>query len=192
MINNTSTNEAHYVDMGTFIRTDWKSMYCDVKEMIPSDSLIPRGKEVYLRLCVDSEHAGEQFTRRSGTGFIIYLNTAPIVSLSKRQPTVESSVFGAEFVAMKNDIETYRGLSYKLRMMGVNLSGPTFVYGDNMSVVRNTQRPESVLKEKSNSSCYHTVRESAAMGESLGMCLLLTILLIFLQRLCQVVRSGIT
>jgi hypothetical protein len=49
-------------------------------------------------------------------------------------------------------------------MMGVTLSGPTFVYGDNMSVVHNTQRPESVLKKKSNSICYHAVYESAAMG----------------------------
>jgi hypothetical protein len=49
----------------------------------------------------------------------------------------------------------------------VTLSGPTFVYGDNMSVVHNTQRTESVLKKKSNSICYHAVRESAAMGESI-------------------------
>jgi hypothetical protein len=49
----------------------------------------------------------------------------------------------------------------------VTSSGPTFVYGDNMSVVHNTQRPESVLKNKSNSICYHAVRESAAMGESI-------------------------
>jgi hypothetical protein len=80
---------------------------------------------------------------------------------------VESSVFGAEFVAMKNGIETCRGLRYKLRMMDVTLSGPPFVYWDNMSVVHNTQRPESVLKKKSNSICYHAVRESAAMGESI-------------------------
>jgi hypothetical protein len=52
------------VDTGTFIKTDWKSMYCDLKEMIPSDAPIPRGKEVDLRLFVDSDHAGEQFTRR--------------------------------------------------------------------------------------------------------------------------------
>jgi hypothetical protein len=51
--------------------------------------------------------------------------------------------------------------------MGVALSGPTFVYGDNMYVVHNTQRPESVLKKKSNSICYHAVHESAAMGESI-------------------------
>jgi hypothetical protein len=136
------------VDMGTFINTDWKSMYGDVKEMIPSDAHVPHGKEVDLRLFVDSDHAGEKFTRRSRTGSVIYLNMAPTVWFSKRHPTVESSVFGAEFVAMKNGIETCRGLRYKLSMMGVALSGPIFVYGDNMSVVHNTQRPESVLKKK--------------------------------------------
>jgi hypothetical protein len=76
-------------------------------------------------------------------------------------------VFGAEFVAMKNGIETTRGLRYKLMMMGVAINGPTYVYGDNMSVMHNTQRPESVLKKKSNAICYHAVRESAAMGESI-------------------------
>jgi hypothetical protein len=75
---------------------------------------------------------------------------------------LEQSLF-----AMKNGIEACRGLHYKLRIMGVALSGSTFVYGDNMSVVHNTQRPESVLKKNSNSICYHTVRESAAMGESI-------------------------
>jgi hypothetical protein len=68
---------------------------------------------------------------------------------------------------MKNGIETCCGLRYKLRMMGVTLSGPTFVSGDNMSVVHNTQRPDSVLKKKSNSICYHAVHESSAMGESI-------------------------
>jgi hypothetical protein len=153
--------------ISTFIKTYWKSMYGDVKEMTPSDAPIPRGKEVDLRLFFDSDHAGEQFTRRSRTGFVIDLNMAPIVWFSKRQPTVESSVFGAEFVAMNNVIETFRGIRHKLRMMGVTLSGPTFVYGDNMSVVHNTQRPEYVLNNKSNSICYHAVRESAAMGESI-------------------------
>jgi ribulose kinase len=39
-------------------------------------------------------------------------------------------------------------------------------------VVHNTQRPESTLKKKSNSICYHAICESVAMGESLiGHCL---------------------
>jgi hypothetical protein len=85
----------------------------------------------------------------------------PIVWFSKSHPTVESSMFGAEFVAMKNGIATCRGLRYKLRMMGVTLSGPIYVYGDNMSAVHNTQRPEYVLKKIFFG--YHMVRESTAM-----------------------------
>jgi hypothetical protein len=139
------------VDMGTFINPDWKSMYGDVKEFILSDAPVSRGKEVYLHFFVDYDHAGEKFTRRSRTGFVIYLNMAPIVWFSKRKPTVESSVFGAESVAMNNGIETCRGIRYKLIMVGVVLSGPTYVYGENMSVVHSTQRPESVLKKNSNS-----------------------------------------
>ena len=76
-------------------------------------------------------------------------------------------MFGAEFVAMKVGIETLRGIRYKLRMMGVSISGPSRILGDNLSVVRNSQAPHSVLKKKSNSVCFHVVRESVAMGESL-------------------------
>ena len=36
-----------------------------------------------------------------------------------------------------------------------------------MSVWHNTSRPESVLRKKSNSVCYHAVHESVAVGESL-------------------------
>ena len=97
----------------------------------------------------------------------ICTNNSPIIYYSKRQATIETSVFGAEFIACKQAMEAARGLRYKLRMMGVELTGPTYVYGDNMSVIHNTQRPESVLKKKSNSICYHFARESVAMGESL-------------------------
>jgi hypothetical protein len=67
------------VDMGTFTKTYWKSMYGDVKEMIPSDAPVPRGKEVDLRLFVDPDHDGEQFTRISRTRVFIYLSIASIV-----------------------------------------------------------------------------------------------------------------
>ena len=95
------------------------------------------------------------------------MNTALIDWLSKKQSTIEGSVFGAEFVAMKTGVEALKGIRYKLRMMGVPLTGPTYVYGDNMSVIYNTSRPESVLKKKSNSVCYHAVRESVTMKEVL-------------------------
>jgi hypothetical protein len=94
------------VDMSAFIQTDWKPMYGDVQEAIPPNSPVTRGKAIDLLLFVYSDHAGVQFTRRSRTGFVIYLIMAPIVWFSKRQPTMESRVFGAEFFAMKNGLKT--------------------------------------------------------------------------------------
>jgi len=63
------------------------------------------GKEVDVRMFVDSDHTGDKLTRRSRTGFLIYVHTALIQWLSKKQSTVETSVFGAEFVAMKHGVE---------------------------------------------------------------------------------------
>ena len=116
---------------------------------------------------VDSDHATDETTRRSRTGYFIYVNSALVKCLSKKKETIGTSVFGAEFVAMKQGMEAVRGLRYKLMMMGVRISGPTYVYGDNMSVIHNTQRPEPNLRKKSNSICYHAVRELVAMGEYL-------------------------
>jgi hypothetical protein len=113
------------VDMRAFIKTDWKPMYGDVKEAIPPNAPVTRGKAIYLHLFVDSDHVVEHFMHCSRTGLVIYLKMAPIVCSSKRKPGVESSVCGAEFVAMKNGIETARDLRYKLRMMGVTIDGPT-------------------------------------------------------------------
>ena len=118
-------------------------------------------------MMVDSDHAGDKRIRRSRTGFLIFCNMALIDWISKKQPTIETSVFGAEFVAMKHGIEKLRGLRYKIRMMGIPLSGPSYVYGDNKSAITNSTTPESTLKKKSNSICYHAIRESVAMGESL-------------------------
>jgi hypothetical protein len=134
------------VDMGTFITTGWKSMYGDMKDMIPPDALVYRGKDIDLRLFVDSDHVGEHFTRRLGTGFVIYLSMAPLVWFSKRHPTVESSVIGAEFVVMKNGIETRCGIHYKLKMMVSPWEVPHLFMG--------TTFHESILNNKSYSIFY--------------------------------------
>ena len=52
-------------------------------------------------------------------------------------------------------------------MMDVPITTPSYMYRDNMSVIHNTQRPESTLKKNSNSICYHAVRERVAMGETI-------------------------
>ena len=146
---------------------DWTKFYGDVKEAIPYNAPKPREKGVDLRMCVASDHAGNKANRRSRTGLMIFLNMSLISWLSKRQATVEDAVFGSEFVALKQGMKTLRGIRYKLRMMGVPIDGPSYVYGDNMSVVNNTSKPETTLKKKTNSICYHFVREAVAMQECL-------------------------
>ena len=81
---------------------------------MPPNAPEPHGKPVNLRNFIDSDHAGEKSTRRSITVYLIYLNKSLSTWFSKRQPTVECSVFGAEFVATKHVMEDLRGLRYKL------------------------------------------------------------------------------
>ena len=126
------------IDMNVFKPNEWKSFYGNVKESIPSNAPEPRGKDVDLQLYVDSDHAGEKHTRRLRTDFLVFMNTALVQWFSKQQAKIETSVFGAEFVAMKIGIESLRGLRYKLCMMGVGISGPSYIYGNNMSVIHNT------------------------------------------------------
>jgi len=118
-----------------------------------------------MKAYVDADHAGNLLTRRSRTGFLVYLNMVPIYWLSKKQTSIETSTFGSDFVAMKHCCEYIRGLRYKLRMMGIPCQEPSFIYGDNQSVLYNTTLPESTLKKKSNSIAYHFVREGCAMQE---------------------------
>ena len=50
-------------------------------------------------------------------------------------------------------------------MMGIPVEGPTYIYGDNQSVLANTTIPDSTLKKKSQSIAYHSVREGVARDE---------------------------
>ena len=72
----------------------------------------------------------------------IFLNYGMIDWVSKMQLMVETSVFGAEFCAMKHGIENLCGIGYKLCMMGIPMKGATYTYGDNMSIVTNLSKPE--------------------------------------------------
>ena len=112
-----------------------------MKKVIPTNTPELMGKEFDLRIFVDSYHAGDKLPRRSRTRYIIFLKNSPIACLSKKQANIETSVFGAECVAMRFGMETLQEFLYKLRIMGVPISGPSFIYGDNMSVIHNTQQP---------------------------------------------------
>jgi hypothetical protein len=81
------------IDMSVFRECNWKHFNGDVKEAIPPNAPLPRGKEVDLRLFCNSDHAGDKVRRRSRSGYLIYIDSALLVWYSKRQPTIETSVF---------------------------------------------------------------------------------------------------
>ena len=148
-----------------FPKHKWDKFYNVSGELKPSNAPEPLGMELVIRAYVDADHAGDQLTRRSRTGFIVFVNSAPIYWLSKKQAGVESSTFGSEFLAMKHCCEYLRGLRYKIRMMGIPMEHCCFVYGDNKSVLYNTTLPDSTLKKKHHSIAYHYVREGCANDE---------------------------
>ena len=122
------------------------------------------GNYVVIKYYVDANHAGNMASKRSHSGIIIYVNNEPIIWYSKQQNTVEASSFGSDFVALKIATEMIEALRYKLRCFGIPVAGPAEVFCDNMSVVKNSSIPTSVLNKRHNSIYNHRVRVAQAAG----------------------------
>ena len=45
------------------------------------------------------------------------------------------STFGSEMIEMKQEADYIRGFRYKLRMFGIPVEEPSYMYGDNQSVL---------------------------------------------------------
>ena len=146
--------------------TQFQEYYRGAEEVMPFDMPVARGRQVIIVVYVDASHGANKVTRRSHTGFVIFVNRAPIIWFSKRQQTVETSAFSAEMIALKACVEAIQGLRYKLRMFGVPLAQgePAFVLCDNESAVNNASRVESVLKKKHSSVAYNYIRWATAAG----------------------------
>ena len=151
-----------------FERRDWAFSefgHVEGKEELPPNMPEPRGMGFTIVVKVDADHASDTVTRSSRTGILVYLICSLIHWWNKKQASIESFSFFAELIAMKQCCEYLRGLSYKLRMMGIPCDEPSRIYGDNQSVLANTTMPDSTLKKKSQSIAYHFVLEGSARGE---------------------------
>ena len=67
----------------------------------------PRGVAVLTTDFVDSSHGANNVNRRSHWGHILFVNSALVKWLSRRQQTVETSAFSYEFIALKNVLRTW-------------------------------------------------------------------------------------
>ena len=125
----------------------------------------PLGHGFNICCFVGADHAGESLTRRSQTGFIVMLNNASIYWHSKKQTSVETSTFGSEMMAMKQSADYIWGFRYKLRMFGIPVEEPSYMYSDNHSVLAGSTRPESTQKKKAQRIAFHFIREGCAADE---------------------------
>ena len=157
------TSEAPVRDTALYnVGFNWSEFYPDAVEQIPEDMPEPKGKLAKITCYVDADHARDVVTRRSVTGIVLLINNTPMVFMSKRQNTVETSTYGSELVATRMAVDLIIEQRYKLRMLGIQLEETSVMIGDNMSVVLNTTLPSSMLKKKAQACNYHRVREMIA------------------------------
>ena len=76
-----------------------------------------------------------------------FFNQTLIDSFSKCQNQVESATYGSEFMAAHQSMEQIIGLCYTLCMFGVPIHGPSWLFGDNKSIVTSSTIPQSSLNK---------------------------------------------
>jgi hypothetical protein len=144
---------------------DWaQSVYGNVTEDIPKDMPHPLGKPVILTTYVDANLYHDYTNGRSVTGILQLINGTPVDWFSKRQDTVETATYGSEFVAARQATDKSIDLRLTLRYLGVPILGPTYMFGDNASVLTSSTIPHSALGKRHNALAYHRTRECIAAG----------------------------
>ena len=55
-------------------------------------------------------------------------------------------------------------MRYMLRCLGIPVTSPSVLLGDNLSVIQNASNPEADIKKKHVAISFHVVREAIAAG----------------------------
>jgi len=93
---------------------DFGNQYDNFEEEIDEKIPKPIMKELDVTIFVDSNHGHDLVTGKSITGVIIFVGRTPIKYFSKRQSSVQTSTFGAEFVSLKRAVEEAVAIRYYL------------------------------------------------------------------------------
>jgi len=158
------TGEPDYSALPELLYTWTRSVYGDVQEIVPKDAPRPRGKPVVLTSYVDANLMHDMVTGRSVTAVLHLANKTPFDWYCKRQSTVETATYGSEFSAARTAIDQIIEHRLMLRYLGVPITGKTYLFGDNKSVVTSSTVPHSVLSKRHLALSYHRVREAVASG----------------------------
>ena len=81
----------------------------------------PLGKAVITTTTMDANLNHSLATGKSLTGCLHFVNNTPLDWYSKKQPTVETTTYGSEFVAAKTATEQVMDIRQTLRYLGASI-----------------------------------------------------------------------
>ena len=133
---------------------DWTySLYGNVHELLLDDMPDPLGEAVTTATTMDANLNHCLATGKSLTACLHFVNKTPVDWYSKKQPTVETSTYGSEFVAAKTATEQIMDIRQTLRYLGAPIATKSVLFGDNRFVVTSATLPHSTLTKKAQHSC---------------------------------------
>jgi hypothetical protein len=80
------------------------------------------------------------------------------------QSTVETARYASEFIAGCAALDELIAVRYELRMLGVPLDGPIWMFGDNKSMIGSLAELAGQLTKRHLIVSWHQLQEKAAMG----------------------------
>jgi hypothetical protein len=113
----------------------------------------------------DADWGGCPDTRRSTSGFCVYLGDALVSWSSKRQPTVSKSSAEAEYRAVANAAAECIWLRQLLGELRCDIEQATIVFCDNVSAVYMSKNPIHHKRTKHIELDIHFVRERVQLGD---------------------------
>jgi hypothetical protein len=126
---------------------------------------IRASSELSMTAYSDADWAGCPNTRRSTSGFCVFLGESLVSWSSKRQPTVSRSSAEAEYRAVANATTECIWLRQLLDELHCGISKATVVYCDNISAVYMSSNPVHHKRTKHIELDIHFVRERVQLGE---------------------------
>ena len=97
-----------------------------------------------------------------------YIGRTSTLWITRRQRSIATNTYSAEFMALHTAIKEAIYLQYMLRCLGLSIASGGFastrIFGDNLSVIQNETNDDLCLSKKHGAISYHSVCEVITAG----------------------------